>query len=117
MPETSLTMNEVTKPLIVAAEPKTPPPTPTLHRRFNWDVLASKVLSHPVMTWFRIPLSSLPGETTKLKQANLISALTSRDIKVQTTTEDEFIYVRSIDTAKHAKYQTLYSSASDVDTL
>jgi hypothetical protein len=101
MPDTPLSMNEATKSLIVTAEPKTPPPTPTLHRRVDWPVLVGRLLSNPVMTWFRIPLSSLPGETTKLKQSNLISALSSRDIKVQTTTEHDFIYVRSIDPHKH----------------
>jgi hypothetical protein len=97
MTDTTLTVNEVTEISIVVAEPKSSPRTPTLHRQFSWSVLAHKLLSNPVMTWLRIPLSSLPGETTKLKQSNLISCLSTKNVKIQTMTEEDFIYVRTID--------------------
>lgn len=87
--------------VIQQINPKTPPPVPYRHRKFNWLDLRCKFTQYAAFVWFRIPLSELPGETTKQKQNNVISNATSHDLKVQTTVEGEFIYVRKLDPSLH----------------
>ena len=71
----------------------TNPPAPVSTPRRSYKHLYNLLQQHPG-EWVRMDLIDVAGGTPNIKQSRLMTACYLRGLKVQTTVEGEYIYVR-----------------------
>jgi hypothetical protein len=64
---------------------------------YDWAALATTLTALEPATWVRVDLTTLPGATAVQKQISVHNRLGRRLGKIQTLTEDGFIFVRRIE--------------------
>jgi hypothetical protein len=68
--------------------------------RYDWKILADTLLSLQPLTWVRVDLAALPGDTNQGKRMNVYSNMNYRKVKVQTTIDGSAIFVRHTPTTE-----------------
>jgi hypothetical protein len=61
---------------------------------YDWVALAANLRALPVMTWIELPLDTIPGTTDGYRRIALISHMTYHGLKINTSIEQPFIYIR-----------------------
>ena len=79
---------------ITIAEPSSAVARRAARGTYNWSVLADTIDGVAPATWVRVDLATLPGPTVVLKQTAVHNNLGRRIGKLQTVTEDGYIFIR-----------------------
>jgi hypothetical protein len=61
---------------------------------YNWSILADTITGVAPATWVRVELATLPGNTVAAKQIAVHNSLGRKVGKLQTVTENEFLFIR-----------------------